>query len=256
MLKRQITRTKCRNRMLIAGFLAAGVVVPGLANAVQLPVDGSGPVEMLTELHVKPAALKPFLKVMRENVAHARTEPGNLAFDIFQTRDDATTLYVLEQWQDPKFAKAHLTQPTLLAMHKAAKEDLTGTISPMVLHGLSPTTGDRKEKPIGDAAATQNVLVYLSLKPNERQTMIDGFTKTVPTFRAAPGNIAFDVFQDAADPDTMVQLERWTNADSHNANLKRPVIGEIRGVFAQTLAKPLMSHRALLKDVSESAANG
>ncbi|WP_347558919.1 antibiotic biosynthesis monooxygenase [Robbsia sp. KACC 23696] len=73
--------------------------------------------------------------------------------------------------------------------------------------------------------------------------------------RTEPGNIAFDVFQDAKDPDMMVQLERWTNAQTHDANLKRPVIGEIRGVFSQTLAKPLMSHRALLKDVSGSSTN-
>lgn len=242
--------TQCRSFLFAASVFAAGVIVPTLAHAVPLPADGSGPVELLTELHVKPNELAPFMKVMRANVAHARTEPGNIGFDVFQSSDKQPTLYVLEQWQDPKFTKAHLQEPTLLAMHKVAKTDLTGTITPMVLHPLSAGTGASKLDSVAAPAATENVLVYLSIKPGKRQTLIDGFTKTVPTFRAAPGNIAFDIFQDVTDPNTMVQFERWTTPATHQANFKRPVIGQTRSVFAETLAKPLMSHRALLRDVS------
>jgi quinol monooxygenase YgiN len=49
----------------------------------------------------------------------------------------------------------------------------------------------------------------------------------------------------------MVQLERWTNQDLHQANLKRPVIQTIRTGYAATLAKPMADARVSSRDISE-----
>jgi quinol monooxygenase YgiN len=207
------------------------------------------PYANLSTLHVKPAQLQPFLQALRHNAVDARREAGNLSFTVFESTMSATTLYVLEQWRDQAVYEAHMKQPALLAMHKAASEDLDGGISHM---RIVPVTSDSGLQPrqIDRADQTSNVLVFLSVKPMEASKFRDDVSKVTPTFRSAPGNLSFDVYQNVDDKNEMVQLERWTTEATHQDNLKRPVIQTIRSGYAITLAKPMLDGRVLLKDVT------
>lgn len=211
--------------------------------------DNPPPYENLSTLHVKSSALKPFETVLRQNAADARHAPGNMSFTIFQSQSAPSTLYVLEQWSSEAAYDVHMQQPALLAMHKAAQDDLDGPISHMRIAPVSPGD-DSQPKDISHADQTSNVLVFLSVKSAADKQFRTDIAKVTPTFRAAPGNISFDVFEDTAHPDSMVQLERWTSDATHQANLKRPIIGTIRADYALTLAAPMMSGRVLLKDIT------
>ncbi|SDR52083.1 Quinol monooxygenase YgiN [Paraburkholderia fungorum] len=213
------------------------------------PADTPPPYENLSTLHVKSSALKPFETVLRQNAADARHAPGNISFTIFQSLSTPSTLYVLEQWSTEAAYKVHMQQPALLAMHKAAQDDLDGPISHMRIAPVSPGD-DSQPKEITHADQTSNVLVFLSVKSAAEKQFRTDIANVTPTFRAAPGNISFDVFEDTGHADSMVQLERWTSDATHQANLKRPIIGTIRADYALTLATPMMNGRVLLKDIT------
>lgn len=226
----------------------AVAVIPALA-ATAASAPGDAPYANLSTLHVKPAELASFETALRRNAADARGEPGNVSFTVFQSIASPGTLYVLEQWKDQAAYQAHLAQPALLQMHVAAKTDLDGSISHM---RIVPATADAGLQPkhVEQASQTSNVLVFLSVKPTKSREFHSDVSSATPIFRAAPGNIAFDVYQNADDPNQMVQLERWTTEATHQANLKRPVIDTIRSGYAVTLAKPMLDGRVLVKDIT------
>jgi quinol monooxygenase YgiN len=111
--------------------------------------------------------------------------------------------------------------------------------------GLRPA-----RKPVTNPDATANVVVVLKVKPKEKTCLVREIDGLLPEFRWAAVNISFDVYQSVAQPDTMVQIERWQTAALHDANLKRPVIGKIRADFAASLSRPMLDGRLLLNDVT------
>jgi quinol monooxygenase YgiN len=243
-----------QHRMVRAiGFALMTAIVTSAVSAsaaTNAPVSDVVPYANLSTLHVKPVELAPFETALSRNAVHARLEPGNLSFTVFQSIDSPDTLYVLEQWKDQAAYRAHLTQPALLQMHDVAKTALIGPISHM---RIVPATADAGLQPahVEHASETSNVLVFLSVKPAESARFHSEVAAVTPIFRAAPGNLAFDVYQDADHPDQMVQLERWTGDATHQANLKRPVIATIRSGYAVTLAKPMLDGRVLVKDITD-----
>ncbi len=241
----KLRNTTAQLVVLTSASLAAASAFAAAPSATANPL----PYSNLSTLHVKAAQLQPFLQALRHNAANAREEAGNLSFTVFQSTTSPTTLYVLEQWKDQAAYQAHMKQPALLDMHKAAKADLDGGISHM---RIVPATSDAgiQPKQIDHADQTSNVLVFLSVKPDESAKFHADVNEVSPTFRAAPGNVSFEVYQNADDKNQMVQLERWTTESTHQDNLKRPVIQTIRSGYAVTLAKPMLDGRVLLKDVT------
>ncbi|WAH57769.1 LysR family transcriptional regulator [Pseudomonas silvicola] len=104
---------------------------------------------------------------------------------------------------------------------------------------------------ISPLSGTSNLMVFLSVKPGSLDKVRDTITRVTSNFRGAPGNVAFDVFQDQDHPRQLVQLERWGNEALHQDNLKRPVIQTIRTGYEGTLDKPMRSGRVLIKDITE-----
>lgn len=206
--------------------------------------------ESLATLHVVPAQLASFTTILRDNAAAARTQPGNLSFTIFQSKADPDTLYVLEQWKDKAAYQAHLQQPKLLAMHEVAKTALQGGIGHMTIQDLAPGS-DVQPGNVQNRAATSNLLVFLTLKPGALDSVRANIASVTPAFRGAPGNLAFDVFQDQDHPEQLVQLERWGTEALHQDNLKRPVIQSIRAGYKDTLAKPMLSGRVRVTDITQ-----
>lgn len=222
-----------------------------LATGITATAQAAEPIfESLATLHVVPAQLASFTTALRDNAAHARTEPGNLSFSLLQSQTDPDTLYVLEQWKDKAAYDAHLKQPKLVAMHELAKTALQGCIDHTTLHPIAPGS-DPLPAHIDHSPTTSNVLLFLTLKPGALDSVRDTIAQVSPTFRAAPGNQVFDVYQDQEHPEQLVQVERWTDEAQHQENLKRPVIQLIRAGYKDTLAKPMMSGRVPVNDITE-----
>lgn len=138
-IMRRATPLRVITSALIA--TAAASYLPSASAALALPE--SGPVTLMTITHVKPAAKQDFVDVMGKNVAHSRTEPGNLRFDVFvndqgngKSRD--VTVFILESWKDAAAMKQHWKEPTLLALHDAVKRDAAKPPASTVVEPLQP----------------------------------------------------------------------------------------------------------------------
>ncbi|MCB8876523.1 putative quinol monooxygenase [Acidisoma silvae] len=236
-----------RSLLQVAAMAGAAAAVGGKAFAQSLSQGGI--FENMATLQVKPQAMTHFLAALRANAVDARSAPGNIGFNIFQKIGSPDTLIVLEQWQDAAAYSVHMKRPALLAMHAAAKTDLSGPIGHEFLQPATAGTGAVWAVP-DQAGATATVLVNILVKPGMRDTLIERVTPLLPTFRQAPGNVSFDLYKSVSNPDGLVQIERWTDKATHLANLKRPVITQIRAAYADTLARPLAKSRADLLDVT------
>ena len=69
----------------------------------------------LVHVHVTPRHLAEFLEITLENHRGARSEPGNLRFDVLQAEDDPTRFVLVEVYRDAEAAAAHKTTPHYLA---------------------------------------------------------------------------------------------------------------------------------------------
>lgn len=69
----------------------------------------------LVHCHVKPAHLDAFIEVCRANHLASVREPGNLRFDVLQSRDDPTRFILYEAYVDADAAAAHRETPHYLA---------------------------------------------------------------------------------------------------------------------------------------------
>lgn len=69
----------------------------------------------LVHCHVKPAHLYAFIDACQANALASTREPGNLRFDVLQSRDDPTRFILYEAYVDADAAAAHKETPHYLA---------------------------------------------------------------------------------------------------------------------------------------------
>lgn len=247
--RRRLLQLAALNGVVFGGAALGGATL-GSARAMAQTLPVSGLFENLATLHVATGRLAHFLAALRANAVAARASDGNIGFNIFQNDASPNTLYVLEQWQDAAAYGVHMKQPALLAMHVAAKTDLQGAIERQILQPASAGTGPYWARP-DMPQAVDIAFVELQVKPGMRDALLAKLAPLVPVFRAAPGNVSFDIYKTLDDPNGLVQIERWSTKQTHAANLKRPVIKDIRAAFSETLARSLADSRAELRDVTE-----
>jgi len=225
-----------------AAFLLAAS--PGGAASAK---DAPTPIEFYGLISVKPEAMDRFLSVMRANARASREEVGNVSFDVYRGEDGGTELLLMERWADESAVEAHGRTPHLQAVVGRVEGDLNGAPQELHLVRLSPMAPD---KPIADPTATRNVAVTLHAKPEKREAFQQALLDVVEPSRAAPGNLAFDVYRHQDDENTFFIMERWTNAAAHEAHLAQPYNEPLNAILEGTLAQPLGKGRRLLSDVA------
>jgi len=138
----KLSRTKAVKASFILISAAAMLVGGAAAHAQQgstLATAPTGSITDITVFQVKPERADAFMNVMRTNIAHSRTEDGNLGFDVYSaSKGQGVTVYVLERWRDAAAQKQHAQQPTLIALHKAFATDLIGHPQSSVVTPVAP----------------------------------------------------------------------------------------------------------------------
>ncbi|MBB3808562.1 putative quinol monooxygenase [Pseudochelatococcus contaminans] len=215
--------------------------------SVQTFAQETSPAHVFNILPLKPGALETFLPVMQANAKASREEPGNISFDAFQGEDGSDQILLFESWKDRAAHNAHLELPHLKAVETRAATDFSGTPTSVWVIDVPGLPGHERPS-IPDAGTTRNVIVRLNVKPEARDTFINGFAEVIPQARSAPGNYIFDLYQEAENPNGFVLLERWESAAAHEAHLGQPYSQKLDGIVPDTLAQP--PERYLLRDVA------
>ncbi len=66
-------------------------------------------------IYVKPEHLEDFIRATVENHQHSVQEPGNLRFDVLQSKDDPSRFILYEAYATEEAAAAHKSTPHYLA---------------------------------------------------------------------------------------------------------------------------------------------
>ncbi|VFR41968.1 Uncharacterized conserved protein [plant metagenome] len=210
------------------------------------------PVILFNTLPIKAAAFEGFLPVMQANAAASRKEAGNQSFDVFQPENGATNLYLLEHWHNQAALDLHMAQPSLKAVESRVGSDLAGEPSSLRLSAVPGLGADaRKAFPAGGAAGSRNVIVVLSVKPDQEKAFVDALADVTPHARQTPGNHAFELYKVNGQDHTYVLFERWASAAQHEAHLGQDYSRRLDAVLPATLAAPVSeANRHLVKDVA------
>ncbi len=226
--------------------LAAIAAVPALRLSGTASAQSAPAAHVFNILPVKPDALAGFLPVMQANAKASRSEAGNISFDVFQSEEGGNSLFLFESWKTRDAHKAHMQLPHLKAVEQKAATDVAGTPTSVWVTDV-PGLPAYLRKPVPDAATTRNVIVRLWVKPEGRAAFVNGFAEVIPQSRAAPGNHAFDLFQEADDPNGFVLFERWKDVASHEKHLGQAYSKKLDGIVPGTLSRTPERH--LLRDV-------
>ncbi len=76
----------------------------------------------LVHIHVKPEHVADLVAASLENARAAVDEPGNLRFDLLQSREDPTRFVFYEAYRDEAAAQAHKTTPHYLRWRDAVAD--------------------------------------------------------------------------------------------------------------------------------------
>ena len=72
-------------------------------------------------VQVKPEHVEDFVQASHRNHESSVREPGNLRFDVLQSRDDPTRFLLYEAYESDEAAAAHKTTPHYLAWRAAVE---------------------------------------------------------------------------------------------------------------------------------------
>src|SRR5512136_218350 len=89
-------------------------------------------------IHVKPDAIKDFIKISTENHLEAVKEPGNLRFDFVQQADDPCRFMLYEAYETEDASAAHKSTPHYLKWKEAAQDMMAEPRKGIKYHILQP----------------------------------------------------------------------------------------------------------------------
>lgn len=174
--------------------------------------------QLFVTLQVKPEKFPSYLKAMQDEAVGARSEVGNIGFDLFEDAEQPNTLYLLEHWASrAALEEEHAKQPYYIHVRSLEAESLTGNVEerqlqeiseqPLYKHQGSKAIGAGHVKLIILAASDSNMIERLDLAFNEAATVL----------REEPGSRALSLFRNQDNPNERLLLEVWDDASSGEA---------------------------------------
>lgn len=209
-------------------FLTGALFAMSTALAAPASAQSSGPsssaaehqaLQLFVTLPIKPDHLERFLATMHREVAGARSEAGNLAFDVYQDIRHPNTLYLFEHWVNEAALDSHTEQPYYKAIRAQEADDLAGSVQERNLSEVSPVQAGRR---VSDATG-HPVLSVLRTEPSAGPKLLVLFGEVAEQMRAHSGNQTFALYQDQDQPATFLLIERWADSAARKAALEMPV---------------------------------
>lgn len=180
--------------------------------------SASDEVRLFVGLQVKPEKFAAYAQAMRAEAAGARSEPGNLGFDMFVAEGDAHTLYLLEHWASRAALEVdHARQPYYIHVRGMEAECLTGEVEERRMQELAPRQplppGHAKSLGRGDIRA----VTLTASDPRAFAALDAAFVDAAAALRGAGGNRALVLFRNLDNPGERLLIEAW---DSHDARAR------------------------------------
>ncbi|TDQ08675.1 quinol monooxygenase YgiN [Pedobacter metabolipauper] len=191
-----------------------------------------------------------FINAVKNNIANSRKEPGNLSFSLYRSENGGLQPIWFERFKNKDAHNHHKAQHYFKDAIAVIQKSLKGEARSIELEEIDkipvviPTPSDRPEM-------TRHVIVLFHVKPEKRQPFIDGMAGVAAQSRQAQGNLEFNIYQYADDPNKFVLMEGWKNPADHEAQLKQDYIKRLHVTMVGFFVSNPMDNHWLVKDISQ-----
>ncbi len=199
---------------------------------------------------VKKREWNSFLQAVQNNIRYSRREARNISFSLYQPEDGSLQPIWFERFKDKAAHNYHKEQGYFKNAINVIQRSLAGeahSISLKVVNGLSAITPKAADKP-NDA---RHVIVLYDVKPEKRTAFIDAMAAAAPLWRSAQGNLEFNLYAYADDPNKFVLIEGWQTVADHEAQLKQDHIKLLNSATKDFFVSNPMDSRWVVKDISQ-----
>jgi quinol monooxygenase YgiN len=97
----------------------------------------------------------------------------------------------------------------------------------------------------------RHVIVLFHVKPQKRQSFLDVIAGVTPQSRKDIGNLEFNLYGYADDPNKFVLIEGWKSQADQEAQLKRDHIKRLNADLEGLFVSNPMDTRWVVKDISQ-----
>lgn len=190
-----------------------------------------------------------FVQEVQNNVSHSRQESGNLAFSLYQSADGKYEAFWFERFENKQAHNFHKEQDYFKNAISVIQQSLASEANSIELKELNEIPA--QEAVISqNPELTRNVIVLFDVKSDKRQSFINVMQEVTLPSRNATGNLEFNLYQYASEPNKFVLIESWQNADNHKAHLEQEYSKKLNQLLEDVFASNPMDTRWLVKDIS------
>jgi quinol monooxygenase YgiN len=192
--------------LITAAMMAAAGVPAALAQAP------AGATYMVTYLEVLPSAKAQAEKLLKEVAAASRKEDGNQRFDILERTEHTNQFAILEAWNDPKAAEAHVGGDVLKQFRDKFKPLQIGPYDQRPSVGIDVSAGTATTK------GAIYAITHVDVTPNFKDDAITMLKALAADSRKEAASERFEVWQQNNRANHFTVTETWKNmagVDAH-----------------------------------------
>ena len=205
--------------------------------------------QKLTKLPLREGGYESFLSLMRINVTQSQKEEGNISSTLFGKTDDYT-IYLVERFKDIAAWDAHEENVYARSVDGIAPAATMNMLHETLLKEIEEIPAESTTT-VTPEENTQNIIVWFTTKPNTKEAFVEAMSRAIPKARNAEGNLGYNIYQNADNEDEFIVIERWKNAEVHQAHLKNDYSLQLNKDLEGLLDQDPMQHREVLKNISE-----
>jgi quinol monooxygenase YgiN len=209
-------------RLLV--FLAAIVT---FASSAQTPPKIVGPVYVATYVEVLPNAVKDAAPILRQYREAVRNEAGNLRTEVVQETGRPTRFLLLAAWSDQNALDAHVKN----APH--VREKLKSLLAAPFDERLHSAFAVAAREPLRPNSVT--VASHVDVPPPMRETLEPMLRSLTAASRKEPGNLRFEVQQQANRVNHFTVVEAWADRQAYEAHVIAPHTRQFRDALGPML---------------------
>lgn len=212
--------------------------------------DSTKTFQELGIIKIKDGKMNQWISAVQTNIVHSREEEGNISFHLYQSKEKEQTTLWFERFKTKMAHNAHLKQDYFKAAVKDVDEIRDGEVISIYLKEISEVPA-AAEKETANPSTTQNVIILFDVKPDKRDVFVNAFKEAAPNARQAPGNIQFNLFRYADEPNKFVSIETWENIDNYKTHKKSKYLAKLEAALDGVFVSNPMENRWVVKDISQ-----
>lgn len=191
-----------------------------------------------------------FVKAVQNNIRHSRNEKGNIAFAMYQPENGSRQPIWFERFKSKRDHNLHKEQEHFKKAISVIQRSLMGEAKSITLKVLEDLPAAIPV--IAKQTKTSRwVVVLFDVIPERRKAFIGAMAGVAPLSRKAEGNLEFNLYGYAEDPNKFVLVEGWQSPADHEVQLESEYLKKLSADLEELFVSNPKSSRWVLKDISQ-----